>query len=180
MGKIIETISNHIEHEMLIKIERAGIEEHDISGFPLILSEHLLVMSNIFDFHNEGFSVIRLKDITDAYSKESCAFYEQICISEGLKKRANDSLIKDATDFAAVLRQLIPYDKFVTIACELEDSEFSFSIGKVSSVDGSIVQFHYFDSMGVWEDEMRSIPLHEITRVAIGGHYANVFYRYVR
>ena len=179
-GEIIESIAGHIENEMLITIERTQADENKITGFPLVLSDSLVVMSKIVDFHDEGFVVIRLEDITDTDSKESSVFYEDICINEGLQKRAYENPIDDVTDFASVLRQLCTYDKFVGVQCEYEDSELFYSLGHVLGVDEGIVHFKNFDTMGVWQDETRKIPLDKVTLVAIEDHYSKMFYKYVK
>jgi len=179
LGRIIEQISSYIENGALVNIERTNIEEENITGFPLLVSDNLLAMSKIFDFHDEGFLVIRLKEVTDVYSEFS-AFYEEVCVKEGLKKRANESPIKDVTDFVTVFRQLSTYDKFISVQCELEDSELFFSIGKILKVDEDIVHLKYFDATGAWQNEAREIPLDKITSVAIEDYYSNVFYKYVK
>ena len=83
-----ETIQYHIENKMLLNGERTFDNETDVvRGFPIKISEELLLMTVINDFHDEGFVLLRLSDISDAYSKESDAFYEKICISEGLQNK---------------------------------------------------------------------------------------------
>ena len=178
--EIIQIVNDHIESEWIIMIERTGIDENEkIEGFPLILSSDLLVMTRIIDFHDEGFVVIRVEDITAAYSKESDAFYEKICVKEGLRERKNENLIVNVTDFTCVLEQLLDYRKFITVQCEIEKNELSFSIGKILDIDSNIVCFSNFDKMGVWEDSNRMIPIDKITLINIGDYYSNIFYKYM-
>ena len=176
----IQTIEGHIENEMIITIEREQVDKNErIIGFPLVLSNELLVMSKIVDFHDEGFVVIRVQDITDAYSKEHDVFYEEICIKEGLKGKVDESPIKEAMDFASVLRQLLNYNKFISIQCEFEDNELYYSIGRISSIEADAVHFDNFDKMGVWEDDKRLIPLNKISLVGIGDYYSSIFHKYL-
>ena len=176
-----QTIMEHIENEMIITIERERIDKNEkITGFPLLLSNHLVVMSKIVDFHNEGFVVLRVTDITDAYSKESDAFYEKICINEGLRAKAKENPITDVVDIISVFERLSDYSEFVVIQCELEENELYFSIGKVSSIEAGVIHFSNFDKMGVWEKSMRKIPIDKVSLVSIGDNYTNMFFKYVR
>ena len=179
--EIIQAINDHIEHQMLIRIERAQIaDKENLEGFPLILSKDLLFMSHIVDFHDEGFVIIRTEDITDAYSRESISFYEEICVNEGLLERAKQEIINNVIDFTSVLKQLFTYEKFVIIQCEMEDNETYFSIGKIIDIDEKNVTFRNFDLMGIWEETQRIVPLNTITLIAFCDNYSSVFYKYVK
>jgi hypothetical protein len=180
-SEIAQNIEGHIEKEMFMIVKREQIDENEeICGFPLALSDNLLVMSKIADFHDEGFSIMRTADISDAFSRESDAFYEEICKKEGLLKKAHENPIKDATDFAIVLRQLIDCDKYVSILCEYADDELFYSVGEIAYIENNIVHFNNFNRMGDWEDTERLIPIDKITLVSIGDYYANMYYKYVK
>jgi hypothetical protein len=168
----------HIENQMIITIEREKIDKNEkITGFPLMLSEELLMMSKIDDFRDDGFLVMRIEDITDAYSKESDAFYEEICVKEGLKQKAFENPIIDIAGFASVLKQLVCYNKFVTIQCEFEDDELYYSIGKITKFEDNVVSFNNFDKMGIWEETERIIPTDKVTLISIEDYYSNMFYK---
>lgn len=70
---VVEIIKYHISQKMIVKIERNNIDEIMI-GFPVELSNEFLLMNIINDFHDEGFAIIKVNDITDAYSNESDIF----------------------------------------------------------------------------------------------------------
>ena len=69
-------LQNHIRN--IRTVERDRIEKEPMSGFPRFVNSEILVMTKIYDFHDEGILVLKTANISDAYSKESDAFYEKI------------------------------------------------------------------------------------------------------
>ena len=180
-NKIVQTIRGHIENKMILTIERKQLDNNEgITGFPLILSDSLMMLLKIVDFRNEGFLIIRMEDITDAYSKKSDAFFEKICIKEGLTEETLENPIIDLTDFICVFKQLFNYNKFITVQCEEEDNELFYSIGKISKIEANGIHFKNFDKMGVWEDDERIIPINKISSVSFNDHYSNMYYKYMK
>jgi hypothetical protein len=138
----------------------------------------LLLISEVLDFRDDGCLIMRLKDITDAYSMESEAFYEKICIDEGLRNKAvQENPLTDITDLISVVTQLSNYDKFISIHCEFD--ELYFSIGKISNIKEDMIYFDHFDLEGIWQDEKRIIPINKITLIGINDNYSNTFYKYL-
>lgn len=78
--EMLEDIIYHIDNKMLITVERNAFESNVHRGFPVKITDEFLLMTNIIDFYNEGYVLLRCADITDAYSKESDTFYGKICI----------------------------------------------------------------------------------------------------
>lgn len=177
--ELYETIQYHIDNKMLINIERIFNDETDIiHGFPLMMSDELLLTTVINDFHNEGFAILRLKDISDAYSKESEAFYEKICISEDIGVETSD-VIQDITDWSVVLKRLIEYKGFVSIQCENQIEKCTFYLGKICTLENDGVVFKDIGVDGVWDDEPHKILFNEITQITYSDNYSKMFYKYV-
>ena len=173
-----ETIICHIENKMLMKVERSGIpDSFEIEGFPIMLSEEFLLMTVIYDFYDEGFAIVRTADITDAYSKESVAFYENICIKEGLREKMRESAVTSVLSMEDILRQLKEYDGFIIIQRERETEKCDFFIGKVESLTEKAVLFHNFDPEGNWDDD--TIFYDDITQVTFGSNYARMYHKYM-
>ena len=176
----IQLIKKHIEEKKIITIERNGVGKNTrADGFPLLVTDTLLLMTLIVDFHDEGFLVMRLEDITDAYSNESDTFYEEICINEGLRNKEAENPLSNVTNIASILKQLFNYKKFITVQCEYNGSELAYSIGKISSIEENTIHFKNFDMMGMWEEKCRIIPLNKITLISIDDHYSNIYYKYM-
>lgn len=176
---LCETIQYHIECKMLMTVEREFDGETDsIHGFPIMMSTNYLIMTVINDFHDEGFTILRLTDISDAYSKENDAFYESICISENIGM-GTANIIQDVTDFSSVLMQLIKYKGFISIQCENQIERCNFYLGKIVSIECDGIIFKDVGVDGIWDDETHKIPFSEITQITYGDNYSKMFYKYV-
>lgn len=171
----------HIDNKMLLRINRDKlIDNEDIIGFPISVSKNLLLMSCIVDFHDEGYVILRMSDILNAYSLESDAFYEKMCLEEGLKDKAfEQDTLKSIVDIKDVLNQLIDYPGFISISCDLLDSELCFSIGKVVNVENGVVCFRHFTPDGIWENNERNIPIEQITSIVFGDNYSKIYFKYM-
>lgn len=179
-NELYETIQYHIDNKMMLNIERVFDDETDIiHGFPMVMSNELILMSVINDFHDEGFAILRLLDITDAYSKENDAFYEKICISENIGNKKPD-IIQDITDLSFVLKQLTKYKGFVSIQCENQIKKCTFYLGKINTIEDDGVIFKDIGMDGMWDVEEHKILFEEITQITFGDNYSKMFYKYVK
>lgn len=170
----------HVDNKMLISIERQHITKESLWGFPIFVNHKILIMTKIIDFRNEGIVIIRLNDITDAYSKESDSFYEKICIKQGLQNEIENWIyLKKAKDIRSSIECIEWNNQFITIQCEKNTNEFYFSIGKPIAIDKKYILFSNFDKKGIWEKEARKIPIDDITLIAVGDHCAKMFYKYM-
>lgn len=179
-NEMLETIKYHIDNKMILNIERIfNNETNSLSGFPVMLSENLLLMTVINDFYDEGFAILRLSDISDAYSKESDTFYEKICISENIGIRTSD-IVQEITDLTTVLKQLIKHEGFISIQCENQIERCTFYLGEINAIEQDGVVFKDIDMDGKWDDEPHKILFDEITQITFGDNYSKVFYKYAK
>lgn len=177
--KLIETIRHHIENKMLLHIERVFEGQIDeIIGFPLLISDNVLLMSIVNDFYDEGFSILRLSDISDAYSKEDDAFYEKICLSENIGTE-KPNILCDVTDIETVLKQLKNYEGFISVQTERQTEKCSFYLGKIVEVGLHDVSFIDIGTDGKWDDKAHSISFEEITQITFEDNYSRMYYKYV-
>ncbi len=174
--KLKETIEFHIRDKMLLRVERKIGNEPYIEGFPISLSEKFLLMTCINDFHDEGYTLLRTKDIKKAYSKESIGFYEEMCKKEGLDEKI-EPVILDLTGFTSVFSELKDYKGF--IAVEREEEGDGFYLGKITAVGETFLRMLTFDSAGKWSDEEDTLMYDGITRISFGDHYSKIFYKYM-
>ena len=87
-------IQDRIHERKMICVKRGTIDsESRYVGFPVLLSDSLLLMTNIYDFHDEGYVLLQTADLTEVTAKDS-DFYEQICIQEGLGEKVSLCPIK--------------------------------------------------------------------------------------
>lgn len=174
-----EIIQYHIDNKMLLNIERTFDNEMDVvRGFPIKISEELLLMTIINDFHDEGFALLGISDISDAYSKESDAFYEKICITEGLQNKVQQSYINTICSVKCVLQQLESYDGLISVECEEQREKCTFFLGKIVTIEDDGVVFKDVGVDGEWDDETHKISYADITQITFGDNYSKTFYKY--
>lgn len=174
---MLDIIQYHITEKLLITIERSCIEKEVLRGFPLYVNSEILIMTKIYDFHDEGVVVINTFDISDAYSKESDNFIEKICKTEKLDRVDNPfPLCETMFD---VLLTIDTNTQFITIQCEKEETELYYSIGKLQSVTPTAIMMNVFDVTGHWEEDVRTIPCDAVTMISIGDHYSRIYYKYM-
>lgn len=177
---LVAGIKFHIEEELLLSIKRDRIDNERIFGFPVYVNDEICVMTNVFDFRDEGIVIFRTGDITDAYSKKSDWFYEHICICEGLRDRKLAGMsFRGAKNMKEALLTVDCSHQFVILQCEHQMDEYSFSIGKLIEIKEAHVLFAHFDGEGVWEEKYREIPISEITQIGLDSTYARMYYKYM-
>lgn len=176
-----EVIQYHIDSKFIMTIDRCFHDETVSNvGFPICISDEFILTSVITDFHDEGYAVLRMKDIVDVYSNESDSVYEQICVSEGLQNKIHQKHIKEIDSPDKILSQLKFYDGFVCIQCENQIERCSFYMGKIISVEEKSVQFKDFGPDGKWDEESHEISYDEITQISFGDNYSSMFYKYAK
>lgn len=174
-----EIIQYHIDNKFIMKIDRCfNGETISVMGFPIFMSDEFLFTTVVTDFHDEGYAVLCVKDIVDAYSNESDSTYEQICVSEGLQDKIQQKNLKGIESLEKILLQLNDYDGFVCIQCEQQIEKCSFYMGNIISVDEKSVVFKDFGPDGKWDDECHAILYEEITQISFADNYSRMFYKY--
>ena len=143
------------------------------------MTEDFVLTTNIVDFHDEGYAIIRTKDIVDVYSKKSDGFNEQICISEGLQDKIRQENVKEIDSLKQIFLQLNNYDGFICVQCEQQLERCSFYMGEIVAIDDDNVSFKDIGMDGIWDDEIHSIPYEDITQISYGDNYSKMYYKYV-
>lgn len=178
--EIFDDIKYHIDNKLLLTVERLAFESNVHRGFPVKITNDFLLMTNIIDFHNEGYILLRCADVTNAYSKESDVFYENICISEGLQKEIEKCKIDISKNVHSILNQLNEINSFITIHCEKETEKCNFFMGQIKNIKDDYVEFLSLDVDGKWDRETDIIYFSDITMISVDDHYAKMFYKYVK
>ncbi len=179
MKEIYDTVQYHIDNKMIINVERTFNGDVDfILGFPLKISDNLLLINVISDFHDEGYALVRTKDISDVYSKENNGFYEKICKSENIGSD-EVSAINDISNMLISLNQLKSYDGLLSIQCEGQIEKCTFYLGKIINVNEDSISFKDLDMFGKWDENINNIPLNEITQIVFGDNYSKMFFKYI-
>ena len=176
---IKNAIESHINEKMIIRIERKNVSDDEaIVGFPIMMSNDFLLMTNIFDFYDDGYTIVKMADISDAYSKESDTFYEMICVKENLQNKINECPVSSVTNMKETLTELSKEDLFIIVECE--KNKDSFFIGKIESIGENQVAMRSFDALGNWYDKISVLMYENITRITFLDRYSKMYFKYMK
>ena len=139
-SEIMKNIEYHIEKGMLMRVKRKS-ENGEYMGFPIKMTDCWLLMTNVDDFHDEGYLLLQTEDILDAYSKESDSFYEKICIAEGLREKVKSCPIALSDDISHMLKQPKEKDVCVELYCKDSEQEGGFFLGKICDISKKASKF---------------------------------------
>lgn len=175
-----EIIQYHIDKKFIMSIDRCfNGETTSTVGFPISMSDDFVLTTIITDFRDEGYAILRTKDIIDTYSNEKDSFNEQICISEGLQNKIHQEYVKEIDSLKHIFLQLNDYDGFICVQCEQQLERCSFYMGKIVAIDDDNVSFKDIGMDGIWDDEIHSILYEDITQISFGDNYSKMYYKYV-
>ena len=175
MNNILKTLYSLISAKNFAKFQREAIDPNPLYGFPLMVSESLCLIQTFTDFAFDGFSLIRIADITTLRSDENERFDERVLKGEGLKRLKAPLNCLDS--WRVVLEELQSQGKNIIIESE-KDHEFN--IGKVVSIGEEAVSFLYFDHLGNWDEEPFDISYEDITLMVFDRPYIEIISKYLK
>lgn len=160
---------------MIRTFERRKIEPNRFHGVVVSESDALIMihLEEDFDFNN-GYIVIRRKDVSKSYLSESNDYCEKLIRQEGLWKRPSKVVrMLPLADWKSLMTALS--GKIVIIENERKRD---FLIGPIVACDDKSASIHYFNGCGQWQ-EIERVPYRSITAVKIGSRYANIHSRHL-
>jgi hypothetical protein len=165
----------------LARITRAGQSSVHDHGFILDLSATLVLFHYEFDFRLDGYSVVRVADITAVRSGQYERFTERVFRKEGLIDAVGLDDPPDLTDWRALLFGLKQLKRNVIVECEFNDDERDeFYIGRIERVNQASFSLRHFDALGRWDAAPTQIRYESVTKVRFAERYIEVFSRHLR
>jgi hypothetical protein len=163
-----------------VRLTRGFPSEPRHNGFVLALGREWVLLKQFHDFYQEGYTAVRVRDITDVRSGEYERHWERMLAAEGLLDRITAAGDVPLDDIPQLLKALQRRAQNVIVECEdpNEDVE-DFYIGQILSVDEDSVCFANFDGLGQWDDAPHTIPFGEITKVQFETPYLQTFSKYL-
>lgn len=176
--KQLAKIEKCMESSSLCAISRDYIDTFSLYGYPVDASGELVAISFIYDFMPDGYKIIRKKDITDVFCGAAERFLDKVIKNEHKDFKPELKNIKLST-MKALCDELMSSGQIVTLECE-DFEENIVLIGKIASIDGNLVSIKTFDALGVWDKEISSVELDDITCITIDNSYVNIISKYLR
>ena len=167
------------ENRELVEIYRGYIDEFSLLGNVVGYSQTLLAIRNLVDFSNDGYKVIRCKDITEIVTKDknsSLMFMDLIYKKEFSFEPC--SFTERLKSWNCLVEYLISNNIPVTVECSFDDAT-DYYVGWLNSVNSNIAVMQCFDGSGVVFKDKVKINLDFVTAITIGDRYTNYMAKYV-
>jgi len=171
----MKLLARHIGARDLVSIRRDDIDDAAIQGYVLGLSQELVALQYVYDFHLDGLLFLRTGDITDVNCSRTDRFQRELLSREGLERDIPFEKPFDLANWHALVGQLAREFPLMVVECEaLDDPDFV--IGRVHALHESAVEFEHFSGAASWSRELADIELRDITACRANSNYVN-FYR---
>ncbi len=164
-----------------VRLERSFPSEPLHNGFVMGVGATLVLMQQFHDFYNEGYTALRLSDITSIRSGEYERHWEQMLIAERLIDAVGIEIAPPIGNFRELLTAIASRPQNVIVECEstLTADDDEFYIGRTIRIDGNVLVFHNFDALGKWSSDFDEIELSSISKIQFDTPYINIFSKYV-
>jgi len=152
-------------------------------GFPLAVSEEMLLMHEIVEFHLAGYSIMPIYEIRAVRSKKAERMVEKIFEGEGLMGRIGIADVPPLNDWPELFQyfrraqKLVQVEHFDTVEPGFSDE--AFTVGKITGLSARSVAIRNFDTAGQWDSEATVIAYDNIKRIRFDNEYINIFSKYL-
>jgi len=165
-----ESLENAQAEQQIVRVTREAFDAQGDLGYVEALDEDLVLLSLISDdIWFNGFSVLRIDDISELEAPHACADF----IEEALRLRDEVSEAVPGVslkEIGAAIRTSGRLFPLVVIHREVADPE-TCRIGRVEKVTKDSVTLLEIGPDAEWESEPSTFALDEVTRVDFGGGY---------
>src|SRR5438046_1615892 len=171
----------HLKFQEMVDLKRAvtltpKYPPYDTAmGFPLAVSEEMLLLHEIVEFHLSGYSIMPIHEIRAVRSKKSERMVEKIFQAEGLMKGVGLAEIPPLNDWPDLFTYFKRQNKLLQVEFfETADAGFSdeaFAVGRITGLSARSVGILNFDTSGNWESETTVIAYDNIKRIRFDTEY---------
>ena len=179
----------HLKFQELVDLKRAvtitpKYPPYDTSlGFPLAVTEELLLVQEIVEFHLSGYSVMPIYEIRSVRSKKAERTVERIFEAEGLMHQVGMAEMPPLEEWSGLFAWLKRAGKLVQVEYfdtpEPGFSDEAFAVGRVTGLSSRSVGIMNFDATGNWDSEATIISYDNLKRVRFDTEYINIFSKYL-
>jgi hypothetical protein len=179
----------HLKFQELVDLKRAvtltpKYPPYDTClGFPLAVTEEMLLMHEIIEFHLSGYSIMPIYEIRSVRSKKAERTLERIFEAEGLMKGVGIRDVPPLNDWPELFQWFKRAGKLVQVEFfdtpEPGFSDEATAVGRITGLSGRSVAILNFDPAGNWESEATVVAYDNIKRVRFDTEYINVFAKYL-
>lgn len=152
-------------------------------GFPLAVTEEMILLHEIVEFHLSGYSIMPIYEIRAVRSKKSERMIEKIFEAEGLMKKVGLPELPPLNDWPDLFKYFKAAGKLIQVeyfdTAEPGFSDEAFAVGKITGLSARSVAVLNFDTSGHWDSEATVVAYDNIKRIRFDTEYINVFSKYL-
>jgi hypothetical protein len=174
---VVEAIQAAIDGGHKVQFVRQAFEQESWNGFPLVLGDELVLIRTLHDFAFDGFSILRVADITEVHCGEVERFFERVIKAEGLDRNLPAPRPVLLHSMRTALESVRAHYRHVILECEGVDDD-AFYLGEIARVDDEAVELYYIHVNGTRDREVTRVPLDTITLVRFDEQYLRLYGKY--
>ncbi|MGJ8678527.1 MAG: hypothetical protein ACSHX0_13515 [Akkermansiaceae bacterium] len=172
-------IKHYRDTKSLVSITRDSMSSESIQGFVVDYDASYILFAYIYDFHADGFLILRREDLSSMNCRATDAFQHSLLVADQVIKTIDFSARLHPKGILAHLTD-IPVDRVVILEDESEDDNDIFLIGLIDSIIDKTIKIKCFSGAGRWDDDISEIDIDEVTSVTYSSNYTNSYERYFR
>ena len=177
--KIGDRIDQAITKRRVLRILTVVDDEEDyFIGIPVKRSRSLVAIHRLIDFHFDGYTCIRLKDVTDVRRSRSEVTQERILRSTGEIQNFDNPPWLRIGSIKSLLLCLKERKICACVSSALFDVDV-FAVGTVDALREGSVVLKSFDAHGDWIVPKHEIKYSDITEVTFEDEYSTVFHQFI-
>ena len=163
-----------------VRLTRPFPGEPRHNGFILGVGRDLVLVQQFHDFHPEGYTALRVKDITGIRSGKYERLWERMLAEEGILGRVGIPYDVPLQDITVLLKALQQRGDNIIVECEdVKEDLDDFYLGQILSIDSDSLCFAHFNALGRWDKDPHTIPLEKITKLQFDTPYVQTFSKYL-
>ena len=179
--RMIEELRKYVGKREKVRITRSRPSESRLNGYLIEASDELLLMHCFDDFEPDGYTIIRVADVTGLRRCPYEQWWDHMLEQEGLLGALDHPPNIDLQDMRSAMESVGTQYGQMIIECEDEDEDIEdFYLGELVSTNYDTAYLLDYDSLGFWAKEPKDILMDEITMVQFDTPYIRIFSKYTR
>lgn len=177
--EVLRELVRYLKSRHLVRIRRSGPGRPYTDGFVLGVSDELVVMAGMNDFHPDGLVVFPRASVESVESSSRDVFWQSVLEREGHVPRGGLPARLQIGDCRALMTSLQKWGRAVAVTYLDEDDDDLYLPGLIRTVDAEGFGLRFFSTSGVWDDALTRIPYDRVLRVDVDSPYVNTFERHL-
>jgi hypothetical protein len=177
--QVLGALRRGIDEKHCVQISREPLTQENWTGYPIALSDALVLLHVINDFSLDGFLILPLKDISYVRHGPAERFWERVLREEGTLAALPEAPAVRLDHWRTALEDVKRLYQHAIIECEASEG-CQFFIGPLLSVAAKKVALRYFQVEGILEEETTLVPFTSITALRFEQRYIQCFAKYSR